>query len=143
MLGITTWKTSEERAPHVGPLQGIEPVEVMVGIGPGTDLAGRVDHDIDTPERVRLREHPFDVELVGNVSADRERGPNRSEDLLDDAVGCTPVSDVADDHGVAPVRELAHDLPADTREPPVTIATRSVRRSGRGPEPVRLPAGRS
>src|ERR671919_1105000 len=45
---------------------------------------------------------------------DRERGPACGEDLLDDAVGRTLVPDVADDNGVAPVRELAHDLPADT-----------------------------
>jgi hypothetical protein len=56
----------------------------------------------------------FDVELVGDVGADRERGPACGEDLLDDAVRCTLVPDVADDNGVAPVRELAHNLPADT-----------------------------
>jgi hypothetical protein len=105
----------EERAPHVGPLQGIEPIEVMVGHRTEDDLAGRVDQDVDTPEGLgRLCEHPFDVELVGDVGADRERGPACGEDLLDDAVGRVLVPDVADDNGVAPVRELAHDLPADT-----------------------------
>ncbi|HZA79753.1 MAG TPA: hypothetical protein VE623_25520 [Acidimicrobiales bacterium] len=60
----------EERAPHVGPLQGIEPVEVMVGHRTEDDLAGRVDQDVDAPEGLgRLHEHPFDVELVGDFGA--------------------------------------------------------------------------
>jgi hypothetical protein len=105
----------DERAAHVGPQQGIEPVKVIVGNRVTDDEAGRVDQDVDTPERLgRLCEHPFDVELVGDVGADRERGPACGEDLLDDAVRCTLVPGVADDNGVAPVRELAHKLPADT-----------------------------
>jgi hypothetical protein len=35
-----------------------------------------VDQDVDTPERLgRLCERPFDVEIVGDVGADGERGP--------------------------------------------------------------------
>jgi DNA-binding NarL/FixJ family response regulator len=69
-----------------------------------------VHDDVDTTERDRvLGEQTLDVELVGHVSANRERRAVRGEDLLDRGFGCALISQVDDDDGVASARERARD----------------------------------
>ena len=86
-----------------------------VGSRTETDLSDGVDDDVDAPERLdRLSEQPLDVELVGDVAANGERGAVGGEDLLDGGVGGTLVPGVVDDDGVAPARQRAHDLTAET-----------------------------
>ena len=78
------------------------------------DETGSVDDDIDGPERLgSLSEQPLHVELVGDVGANGEGGAVGGQDGLHDRVGCSLVSGVVDDDGIAPAGELARDLSAD------------------------------
>ena len=85
-----------------------------------------VHYDVDAPERGgRLVEQPLDVELVGDVGADREGRAAGGDDLLDRCLGFGLVAQVDHDHGVprlASVRAMSRPGP---HEPPVTIATAS------------------
>ena len=116
----------DERAESGCRQPRIESVEVAGGSPTERDLSGRVDDDVDAPERLdRLSEQPLDVELVGHVAASCERRAVGGEDVLDGGVGCPLVPVVVDDDGIASAGQRARHIAADTAaKPPVTIATR-------------------
>ena len=105
----------DERAENACRQRRTERVEAAGGTRTETDLSAGVDDDVDAPERLdRLSEQPLDVELVGDVAANGERGAVRGEDLLDGGLGATLVPDVVHDDGVAPTCQRAHDVTAET-----------------------------
>ena len=105
----------DERAENACRQRRIERVEAVDGSRTENDLSDGVDDDVDSPERLdRLSEQPLDVQLVGHVAANCERGAVGGKDLLDGGVGCTLVPGVVEDDGVAPAGQRACHIAAET-----------------------------
>ena len=73
----------------------------------------RVDDDVDAPEfRDRLGEQPLDVEIVGQVGANGDRGPPAAMISATVASALRLMVEVDDDDGPRPACQLACDSPA-------------------------------
>ena len=105
----------DERAANACRQRRIGGVEV-VGVSRTThDLSEGVDDNVDSPERLdRLSEQPLNIELVGHLAANGERGAVGSENLLDGGLGRTLVPGVVDDDGEAAAGQRARYLTAKT-----------------------------